>query len=89
MATKKKKNINQFKEALFTNTDFLKGAEENEVAKINPEIIIEGIIEEDVREKFKLLANFEKIDEKDLINKALNHYLKLKGFQLEQAMKQK
>ena len=89
MAKKSKKNINQFKEALFSNTDFLKEAETSEDNEQITEIISDDVIDNEVREKFKLLANYEKIDEKELINKALNHYLRLKGLQLEQAMKEK
>ena len=87
MAKKSKKNINQFKEALFSNTDFLKKTEISEDTKQITEIVSKDVIDSEVREKFKLLANFEKTDEKELINKALNHYLRLKGLQLEQAMK--
>lgn len=89
MAKKSKKNINQFKEALFSNTDFLKEDEVTEDTKQIIETVNESIIDDEVREKYKLLANFENIDEKELVNKALNHYLRLKGLQLEQAMKQK
>lgn len=89
MVTKKnKKDINQFKEALFSNTDFLKDAEAKEEVEPQIELVKENIIDSDIREKFKLLADFEKVDEKELINKALNHYLRLKGMQLEQATKQ-
>ncbi len=90
MANKKsKKNINQFKEALFSNTSFLKNADVPEKKEKKTEIVNESVIDNEVREKFRLLANFENIDEKELINKALNHYLKLKGLQLEQALKNK
>ncbi len=88
MANKKsKKNINQFKEALFSNTNFLKESEAFEDKSKKVETVNNDVIDNEVREKFKLLAHFEKVDEKELINKALNHYLKLKGLQLEQAMK--
>jgi len=89
MATKKlKKNINQFKQALLSNTDFIKESGSSEYNKPSEKLVMELIIDEDVKEKFKILANFEKTSEKELINKALNHYLKLKGLQLEQAMKE-
>ena len=88
MATKKKKkDINQFKEALFSNTDFLKDNKPKNDVKPVVDAVATDIIDSDIRNKFKLLADFEDIDEVELINKALNHYLRLKGMQLEQAMK--
>ncbi|MDA3893616.1 MAG: hypothetical protein PF517_18275 [Salinivirgaceae bacterium] len=90
MATKKnKRNINLFKQALLSNTDFINEHEAVKNTKPQEVNVIDDIIESDVREKFKILANFEKVNEKELINKALNHYLRLKGLQLELAMKEK
>jgi len=89
METKKpKKNIKQFKQALMSNTGFIKEPEPTVNTKQAQPTVSEEVIMADVREKFRLLAAFEKIDEKELINKALNHYLKLKGLQLEQAIKE-
>lgn len=88
MVTKKpKKNIKQFKQALLSNTDFIKENKSTDNTKAAPEIVMEEVIKPEIREKFKILANFEGEEEKDLINKALNHYLRLKGLQLEEAMK--
>lgn len=89
MPTKKnKKNINQFKEALFSNTNFLKDNNANEEQKADIKVVNEDVIDNDIREKFKLLASFEQVEEKELINKALNHYLKLKSIQLDQARRE-
>lgn len=87
-AKKTKKNIKQFKQALLSNTDFIKHSEPETSNKITETIVNDDIIDSEIRNKFKILANFEKIDEKELINKALNHYLRLKGLQLEQALKE-
>ena len=86
---KAKKNIKQFKQALLSNTDFIKESEPVEHTKPTTTVVNEDVIDADVKEKFSLLANFENISEKELINKALNHYLRLKGLQLEQAIKAK
>lgn len=83
---KQKKNIKQFKQALLSNVGFIKETIPADIPKIEVSPVIDDVIENDIREKFKILATFEGIDEKTLINKALNHYLKLKGIQLEQAM---
>lgn len=89
METKKaKKNIKQFKQALLSNTGFIKEAEPIANTKQPQPTVIDEVIMADVRDKYRILAAFEKIDEKELINKALNHYLKLKGLQLEQAIKE-
>jgi len=84
MAKRNKKNIKDIQAALLSNTDFL-----NKEETIEQEEIQENIIEEDVLEKFKALAEYENTEAKELINKALNHYLKLKGLQLELALKAK
>jgi hypothetical protein len=90
MATKKpNKNIKQFKQALLSNAGFIKESIPAEIPKQEISSVSDEIIDIDVRDKFKILATFEGIDEKVLINKALNHYLKLKGIQLEQAMNKK
>ena len=87
-AKKSKKNIKQFKQALLSNTDFIKQSDPEKDNKPAANSVTESIIDDEVLQKFKILANFEKINEKELINKALNHYLRLKGLQLEQALKE-
>lgn len=85
MAKKAKKSMRQIQEALLTNTGLLKQpSEQDEQVGLTA---TESLIEADVMEKIELLANFEKITPKEMINKALQHFIKLKGLQLEQAMK--
>ncbi|MGE4287593.1 MAG: hypothetical protein AB7E36_02800 [Salinivirgaceae bacterium] len=81
---KTKKNIKQFQQALLTNTGFIKQSDESEPV---PEVLHESLIEDEVLQKFTLLAEFEGTTTKELINKALNHFLRLKSLQLEEAMK--
>ena len=87
----KTKNIKQFKKALLSNTEFIKQEDKKADVKDNSvnKSISESIIDSDILEKFELLANFEKTDKKTLINNALNHFIRLKGAQLELAKKQK
>jgi len=86
MAKKTKKDLKQFQQALLSNTDFIQHTE----ATLNEPLIKEvSLVEDAIMEKFKLLATFEGVTEKELINQALNHYLRLKSQQLEQAMNQK
>jgi hypothetical protein len=83
---KKIKNTKQFQQALLSNTDFIQHTE----ATLNEPVIKEvSMVDDAIMEKFKLLATFEGVTEKELINQALNHYLRLKSLQLEQAMNQK
>lgn len=86
MTTKKtKKNITDFKQALLSNTNFIK--EESSVKNnIEPTT---SFIDEEIMHKLKILAEFENIELDVIINKALNHFLRLKGIQLEQAIKAK
>lgn len=86
MAKRSKKNIKDIQAALLSNTDFLNKEEEEAVEQ---ELVMESIIDDEILEKFEALAEFENMEAKELINKALNHYLKLKGLQLEQALKAK
>lgn len=88
-ATKAKKDINQFKQALLSNTGFIKEIERDDNSSQAQAVKTNQVIDTDVREKFQLLAEYEGVEEKELINLALNHYLKLKGLQLKQAIKQK
>jgi hypothetical protein len=90
MVKKTKKNIKQFQQALLSNTGFIKQTDENEAMQLpEPVISPESVIDDEVMEKFILLANFEGSNTNELINKALNHYLRLKSLQLEEAMKNK
>lgn len=86
MSKRSKKNVKDIQSALLSKTGFLNKSEEDVSEKSAP---TESIIDEDVLEKFEALAKFEKTETNELINKALNHYLKLKGLQLEQALKNK
>jgi len=80
MAKKTKKDLKQFQQALLSNTDFIQHTE----ATLNEPLIKEvSLVEDAIMEKFKLLATFEGVTEKELINQALNHYLRLKSLQLE------
>ncbi|MCK9208620.1 MAG: hypothetical protein M0P66_16025 [Salinivirgaceae bacterium] len=90
MAKKNKKDMKQFQQALLSNAEFIKQPEPVPMAAPEPVIIQEvSVINDDVMEKFKLLASFEGVSEKELINQALNHYLRLKSLQLEQAITSK
>lgn len=90
MAAKKpKKNVKQFKQALLSNTDFIKETDNENYTKPVEIAVHEDIVEPQIREKIKILADFEGITEKEMINKALNHFLRLKGLQLEEALKKK
>ena len=77
-----KKNIKDFRQALLSNTDFIRQGNEPEEP-----VVQETFIDEELMNKFELLAEFEQTTPKELIQKALNHFLRLKGLQLEQALK--
>lgn len=85
MAKKVKKNIKDFKQALLSNTDYIK-EEKAEPGNIET---TPSLIDEEILKKLELLAEFENIELDEMVNKALNHFLRLKGIQLEQAIKAK
>lgn len=84
MVKKQKKNTKDFQQALLSNADFLKQTPEPVL-----EATKEKIIDEEILEKLEILAEYDNVDVKDLVNKALSHFLRLKGMQLEQAIKAK
>lgn len=79
--------MRQIQDALLTNTGLLK--QSDEVNQQENTVLADNLIQPEILEKFEILANFEKTTTKDLINAALQHYIKLKALQLEQAMKLK
>lgn len=85
MAKKVKKNIKDFKQALLSNTDFIKDETPVE-SNIEP---TPSLIDEEILNKLEILAEFENVQLYEMVNKALNHFLRLKGMQLEQAIKAK
>jgi hypothetical protein len=84
MAKKTKKSVVQIQEALLSNTGLLKPSVENVVEQPSPS---EKLIDDDLMEKLEILAQFQKTTPKELINKALSHFIRLKGIELEQAQK--
>lgn len=85
---KNKKDIEDFKKALSSNTEFLKFVqEENEtslqITRKNEKVMALDTI---IYRKFKILATYLKKEPHELIHEALNHYLRLKKYHLEQAM---
>jgi len=86
-----KKKITDFKQALLKNTKFI--GKENEISSNLDEAVDTSSnnqvirIDNDIAEQFKILAKFENISFKEQINKALNHYLRLKKNKIEEAKK--
>lgn len=89
VAKKNKKDVKQFKQALLSNTGFIKEIESVDNSSQSQHMMDEELIDKAVREKFQILAKYEGVEEKELLHMALNHFLKLKGLQLKQALKQK
>lgn len=84
MAKHKSKSIKEIQAALLSNTKILSKEQVVEKTDNGSEII-----DADVMRKIHILAEFENVPVEELLNKALSHYLKLKGLQLEQAIKEK
>lgn len=92
MAKKSKHTINDIQKALMSNTRYIK--EEDEPAEPTtkpsnhqantavPQVAIDPLI----MRKIKILAPYMGETTDELINKALNHYLRLKSLQLDQAI---
>lgn len=85
MVKKNKKNIKDIQDALLSNAGFINKSQQN---ADEPEAA-PSVIDEDILLKIEALAEFEKVTTQELINKALSHFLRLKSFQVEQALKAK
>lgn len=93
---KSKLTIDDIQKALLSNTHFIKEVEPEKPLEISPIIAKNIKVESSANsscqldpitlKKFKILANYLKVDQNELINTALKHYLTLKSMQLEQAM---
>jgi hypothetical protein len=84
-----KKNIEKFQEALSSNTEFLNEdhLEDNVLFGSVKKSDLEFTIDKLTFRKFKILATHQNRNTKDLIDEALNHYLRLKKLYLEEAMR--
>jgi hypothetical protein len=88
---KSKHTINDIQKALLSNTRFIK---EEEVAPepipvppvVQQHILSEVQIDPLIMKKIKILAPFLGETPDELVNKALNHFLRLKSMQLDQAI---
>lgn len=95
--TKSKLTIADIQKALLSNTKFIKeeepeempvaGKVENNSASKSVVKPAEGVIIEPMTyKKYKILASYLNVPTDELVNSALNHFLKLKSTQLEQAI---
>lgn len=83
---KKKIKLSEIKDALLSNTSFIKNNEKAAEEKVViPENAIE--IEMPTLRKIKLLANYYEKEPVELINEAITHYLRLKRLDIEEALK--
>ena len=89
---KNRRTISDIQKALLTNTQYIKESDSvnkpvEKVVEQKPQPKDQANIDPVVLKQFKILAPYlgESVD--DLINKALNHFLRLKSLQLDQAIK--
>ncbi|MFP4557587.1 MAG: hypothetical protein ACLFNU_12025 [Bacteroidales bacterium] len=88
---KNKRTINDIQKALHTSTKYIKKADDTD-RKVEtpekadkssrPEVVIDPV----VLKKIKILSPYLGETPEETINKALNHFLRLKSMQLEKAM---
>lgn len=83
---KKKRKINDIKNALLSNTSFIskteKAAQTEVVAPDNS-----VTLDKQTLAKIKLLANYYKKDYTELVDEALKHYLRIKKLDIDEALK--
>jgi hypothetical protein len=83
---KKKRKINDIKNALLSNTSFISKTEKSAETKIvAPENSV--TLDKQTLAKIKLLANYYKKDYTELVDEALKHYLRIKKLDIDEALK--
>ena len=82
---KKKRKINDIKNALLSNTSFIQADKPKEIVVEKAENAIE--LDKQTLAKIKLLANYYKKDYTELVNEAINHYLRIKRLDIDEALK--
>lgn len=83
---KGKKKLSEIKDALLSNTTFIK----NDEQPVNEQVVSsENTIELDksVFSKIKLLAGYYEKEPVELVNDAIAHYLRLKKLDIDEALK--
>lgn len=85
-----KKDIKKFQEALSSNTEFLNedNLEDNVLFGSEKKTDLQFDLDKLTYRKFKILASYQNKEPNELIEEALNHYLRLKKLYLEEAMKE-
>jgi len=81
---KRKRKISEIKNALLSNTSFI-----NKTDKPKQIAVADNAVKIDKKTlaKIKLLANYYGKNYTDLLNEALNHYLRLKRLDIDEALK--
>jgi len=82
---KQKKKLSEIKDALMSGTSFMK----NQAPIVEQQVVSDHFVEIDksVFSKIKLLASYYKKEPSEIVNESLNHYLRLKKLDIEEAMK--
>jgi len=84
---RKSKNVDDFAAALMNKTKLLKQTPDKGEEPVHPsenQLYVE--LDKKLYGKFKILAMHQQTKPEELIDEALNHYLRLKRNQLEQAV---
>lgn len=84
----KKKKIDAFQKAMLSNTKFIGKEEDDFIADFKREEEPTLKIDKNIFMQFKILADYQSTEPKQLIEEALLHYLRLKSIKLEKAMKE-
>ncbi len=84
---KKKRKINDIKNALLSNTSFISKVVDKPKEKAIPVAKNAIELEKQTLAKLKILANYYGKDYTDLINEALSHYLRIKKLDIDEALK--
>ena len=90
---KKKRKVKDIKNALLSNTTFIKdtGKEEKkvvskqEIKTQQPDNVVE--IDKTLLSRIKILANYYHKNYQEVVGEALNHYLRIKKLDVDEALK--
>ncbi len=82
---KQKKKLSEIKDALMMGTSFMKNKEPIPEKPVLSDHMIE--IDKSVFNKLKVLAAYYKKEPSELVNDAINHYLRIKKLDIDEALK--
>lgn len=82
---KQKMKLSEIKDALLSGTSYMKNSEPQKQKEVQSEFAVE--IDKSVFSKIRLLANYYQKEPTELVHEAINHFMRLKKLDIDEALK--